>query len=262
MRAARVHELGTAPRLEEVEPPARSPGDAVLESDTTAPGTRAYVYGGGLGIARDGTLAERALVPEERLVAIDEEVAGELAVACGIAGVSGWLSVTRRARVGPGDRVVAAGRRPELLERAREAGADATVELDDREDLAGALKEACGGDGPTVVVDPLWGTPVVTALAAAAPGARIAHVGTSAGQEATLPSALVRGKQLDVLGYSTFGVPMDELREGYLELLGHAAAGRVRIPTETFPLERLAEAWERQAAGPGAKLVVELRPGS
>jgi NADPH:quinone reductase len=320
MRAARVHELGTAPLLDEVEPPARSPGDAVLEvsavglnpldvavaagrfyggapplpyvvgseavgrvleADSTAPGTRAYVYGGGLGIARDGTLAERALVPEERLVAIGDEAADELAIACGIAGLAGWLSATRRARVGPGDRVlvlgatgivglvavqaarlagaervVAAGRRRELLERAREAGADAVVPLDDRDDLAGTLKEACGGDGPTVVVDPLWGAPVVTALAAAAPGARVAHVGTSAGQEATLPSALVRGKQLDVLGYSTFGIPMDALREGYLELLGHAAAGRVRIPVETFPLERLDEAWERQAAGPGTKLVV------
>jgi NADPH:quinone reductase len=322
VRAARVHELGTAPRVDEVEPPARRAGEAVLEvaavglnpldvavaagrfyggspplpyvpcseavgrvreADATAPGTRAFVYGGGLGIARDGTLAERALVPEERLVPLGDDVPDELAIACGIAGMAGWFSTTRRARVGPDDRVlvlgatgmvglvavsaarlagaervVAAGRRPELLERAREAGADATVELDGREDLAGALKEACGGDGPTVIVDPLWGPPVVTALAAAAPGARVAHVGTAAGQEATLPSALVRGKQLDVLGYSTFGIPMDELREGYLELVGHAVAGRIRIPVETFPLDRLAEAWERQAAGPGAKLVVTL----
>jgi threonine dehydrogenase-like Zn-dependent dehydrogenase len=100
----------------------------------------------------------------------------------------------------------------------------------------------------------------VVALAAAAPGARVAHVGTAAGQEATIPSALVRGKQLDVLGYSTFAVPMEDLREGYRELLGHVAAGRIRVHAETLPLERLDEAWERQAAGPEAKLVVELRP--
>ena len=107
-------------------------------------------------------------------------------------------------------------------------------------------------------VDPLWGPPLVTALAAAAPRARVVHIGQSAAPEATLTSAAVRGKQIELLGYSNFGLTMDALRDGYLELLGHVAAGRVRLPIETFPLERVAEAWERQAAGPGGKIVVTL----
>jgi NADPH2:quinone reductase len=320
MRAVRVHELGAAPRIDEIDPPERTEGAAVLEVEavalnpldvaigagrfyggspplpyvpgseavgrvlvghSAAPGTRAYVFGDGLGIARDGTLAERATVAEERLVPIDDTVPADLAVGCGIAGIAGWLSVTGRARVGSGDRVlvlgatgtvglvalqaarlagadrvVAAGRRTELLGRARELGADATVELADRDDLAEALAEACGGGGPTVVVDPLWDGPLATSLAAAAPGARVVHIGQSAGPDATLSSAVVRGKQIDLLGYSNFALPMEKLRAGYLELLEHVVAGRVQIPFEALPLDRVAEAWERQTAGPGTKLVI------
>jgi NADPH:quinone reductase len=244
-----------------------------------ADGRRVYVFGDGLGIARDGTLAERAVVAEERLIPIGDDVDATTAVACGIAGIAGYLSVTRRARVGPGDRVlvlgatgvvglvavqaarlagaervVAAGRNSERLARARHAGAHAAVELRD-----GDLAEACGGDGPTVIVDPLWDGPLATALAAAAPGARVVHIGQSAGPEATLSSAVVRGKQIDLLGFSNFGLPIETLREGYLELLGHVTAGRIEIPVETFPLDQVAEAWERQGAGPGEKIVVSLR---
>jgi NADPH:quinone reductase len=246
-----------------------------------AGGRRVYAFGDGLGIARDGALAERTFVAEERLIPIGDEVSDELAVAFGIAGIAGWLAVTERGRVGSGDRVlvlgatgavglvavqaarlagadrvVAAGRRPERLARIRELGADTTVEL--AGDFSAAAKEACGGDGPTVIVDLLWGPPLQTALEAAAPRARVVHIGQSAAPEATLTSAAVRGKQIDLLGFSNFGLPVEELRRGYLELLGHATAGRVRLPVETFALDRIADAWEQQAAGPGGKVVVRL----
>jgi NADPH:quinone reductase len=246
-----------------------------------AAGRRVYVFGDGLGIARDGTLAERAVVAEERLIPIGDDVADELAVAYGIAGIAGWLSVTTRGRVGQGDRVlvlgatgavgqvavqaarlagaervVAAGRRAERLARTRELGAHAAVELTG--DFAAVAKEACGGDGATVIVDPLWGPPLATALEAAAPRARVVHIGQSAAPAATLTSAAVRGKQIDILGFSNFGLSMDELHRGYVELLEHVAAGRVRLPVETFALDRVGEAWERQAAGPGEKVVVRL----
>jgi len=213
-------------------------------------GRRVYVFGDGLGIARDGALAERAAVAEERLIPIGDEVLHELAVAFGIAGIAGWLSVTQRGRVGPGDRVlvlgatgavglvavqaarlagaervVAAGRRPERLARTRELGADATVQLTD--DFAAAAKEACGGEGATVIVDLLWGPPLQTALEAAAPGARVVHIGQSAAPEATLASAAVRGKQLDILGFSNFGLAMGRAPPG-LPGAARARDGRPR----------------------------------
>jgi NADPH2:quinone reductase len=253
----------------------------VLAGDKLANGTRVYLFGDGLGLKRDGTMAERVIAGEGAAIPLPDEVDDALAAACGIAGMAGWMAVSARAPVREGDRVlvlgatgtvgmvalqaarilgaervVAAGRRPDRLARARELGADAVVDLDDAEDLAGAFAEASGGDGPTLIVDPLWGQPIVAALAAAAPGARVVQLGQSAGAEATIPSAHIRGKQLEIYGYTDFAVPPDVFRERYLELVGHAAAGRIQIDIETFPLERVREAWERQAAGPAAKLVV------
>jgi NADPH2:quinone reductase len=255
----------------------------IVEADSLQPGARVYISDDGLGgRGRDGTLAELATVAEEEALELPDGVSDELAAACGTAGVAGWLPVVWRAQIGPGDRVlvlgatgtvglaavqaarlqgaeriVAAGRRPEGLEVAREAGAHAIVRLDEP-DLAGALKEAAGGDGPTVVIDPLWGEPLVAATEAAAPGARIVQIGQSAGPAATLASGVVRGKQLEIYGYSNFVVPAEDRRAAYAKLVAHAARGEVGFPIETYPIAAVSEAWERQVSGPGAKLVVLL----
>ena len=120
---------------------------------------------------------------------------------------------------------------PAALER---TGADEVVTLE--EDFG----------EPTYVFDPLWGEPLQKAVAAAAPGARIVHLGQSAGPEATLTSAAVRGKQLDLYGYSNFSVPRDVLAREYARLVSHAVAGEIRLDVERVPFERAAEAWERK----------------
>ena len=254
----------------------------VREAETLAPGTVVWAHGAGMGVRRDGALASLLSVPEDVVVALPDDVDLMLAGALGIAGVAGWLPVAVRAPVEEGEtvlvlgatgtvglvamqaarlfgagRVVAAGRRPEALERARRLGADAVVSLES-DDLAAAFREACGDDGPSLVIDPLWGAPVVAAAQAAAPGARIVNVGQSAGAEAPLLSADVRGKQLNVLGYSNFGIPREVMNREYLRLLEHARAGELEVEVATFGLDRVAEAWERQAEGAGAKVVVTL----
>ena len=63
------------------------------------------------------------------------------------------------------------------------------------------------------------------------PGARIAHLGQSAAPNATIASGLVRGKQLAILGYSNFAVPLDVLAQGYADVVGHAVAGPASAST-------------------------------
>jgi NADPH2:quinone reductase len=243
-------------------------------------GRRVYVFGDGRGTVKDGFLQERADHPSELESPVPDGLDDAVAAACGIAGLAGWIPVATRApvrrddrvlvlgatgtagsvavqgaRVLGAERIVAAGRDPARLERARKLGADATVSLEG-EDLAGRLREACGGDGPTLVVDPLWAGPVAAAVDAAAPGARIVHLGQSAGPEATLPSSLVRGKQLSILGHSNFALSPEERAQAYRELTGHVAAGRITVDVETFPLEKVADAWAAQAGG--SKAVVLL----
>ena len=245
-------------------------------------GTRVYLFSDGLGLSRDGLLAERAAAPADLGIPLPDTVSDEIAASCGIAGMAGWMPVAWRAPVRKDDRVlvlgatgtvglvatqaakllgaervVAVGRSPERLKRAAELGADATVSLGE-DDLVAAFKEAAGGNGPTHIVDTLWGRPAAAAIQAAAPGWRLVQVGQSAGAEAELASATIRGKMGELYGYTDFAVPRDEFREQYLRLLGHAAAGEVVFDIATYPLERVAEAWERQADGANAKIVVTL----
>jgi hypothetical protein len=62
----------------------------------------------------------------------------------------------------------------------------------------------------------------------------------------------------EIYGYTDFAVAANTFRKEYLSLVGHAAAGEIVFDIETYPFERVAEAWERQAAGANAKLVVSL----
>jgi NADPH:quinone reductase len=243
-------------------------------------GTRTYLFGEGFGTARDGFLAERVDFPAALGIPVPDALDDATAAACGIAGVAGWVPVARRAPVRPDDRVlvlgatgtvgsvavqatrvlgaeriVAAGRNADRLERVRELGADEVVLLDG-DDVEERFREACGGDGPTLVVDPLWGEPIRAAVDAAAPRARVLQLGQSAGPEATLTSGSVRLKALSILGHSNFVLSFPELRDAYLEVAGHVAAGRITIDVETFALDEVAEAWAQQAAG--AKSVVRV----
>jgi NADPH:quinone reductase len=246
-----------------------------------ADGRLVWAFGGGLGLKRDGCMAERVAVPEELLVDVPAGADPALAGALGIAGLAGWIPVASRAPVREGEtvlvlgatgtagrialqaarllgagRVVAAGRDAAALARAEELGADASVRIDQADDLAAALREASGGDGPNLVVDALWGEPAAAAVEAAAPGARIVHLGQSAGPTATFASAAVRGKQLSILGHSDFAIPRDELARQYRALVERAVAGEIELDVEEVPLEDVADAWRRQAEGPGLKLVV------
>ncbi len=245
-------------------------------------GTRVYLFSDGLGLSRDGLLAERGTAPAGLGIPLPAEVSDEVAAACGIAGTAGWMAVAWRAPVRTDDRVlvlgatstvglvaaqaakllgaervVAVGRNPERLKRAAELGADVTVNLEE-DDLAAAFKEAAGGAGPTHIVDTLWGPPAAAAIQAAAPGYRVVQLGQSAAPEATLTSAAIRGKMGEIYGYTDFAVAANTFREQYLRLVGHAAAGEILFDIETYPFERVAEAWERQASGANAKLVVSL----
>ena len=66
----------------------------------------------------------------------------------------------------------------------------------------------------------------------------------------------MRGKQLSILGFSVFALSPDERADAYLALAGHVASGRITIELETFPLDRVADAWAAQARG--TKAVVTL----
>jgi NADPH2:quinone reductase len=242
-------------------------------------GVRLHLQGDDRGMLEDGFLAERADFPAELGAPVPDELDDATAAACGVAGLAGWMPVAVRAPVQPddrvlvlaatgaagriavqaarvlgGERVVAAGRDAERLQRTLALGADEAVSLEE-ENVVERLRESCGGDGPTLVVDPLWGDAVRLVTEVAAPNARIVHMGQSAGAEATLASALVRGKQLSILGYSNFRLTPEQRIAAYGDLVAHVAAGRIQVDVETFPLDRVSDAWRAQQEGVKAVVV-------
>jgi NADPH2:quinone reductase len=155
---------------------------------------------------------------------------GDRVLVLGATGTAGQVAVQTAKLLGAAH-VVAAGRDPAGLERALALGADEAVGLD------GDFGE------PTYVFDPLCGEPLERAVAAASPGARIVQLGQSAGPAATLPSAAIRGKQLELYGYSNFAVSAEVLAEHYGRLVGHAVAGEIEVTLERVPLDEIGAVW-------------------
>jgi NADPH:quinone reductase-like Zn-dependent oxidoreductase len=229
-----------------------------------AGGRIVWTFSGGLGLTRNGGMAERAL-PGAVVSELPAGADPAMAAALGIAGLAGWMSLAWRAPLREGERVlvlgatgtvgqvavqaarllgaghiVAAGRDPAGLERALELGADEAVGLD------GDFGE------PTYVFDPLCGEPLERAVAAAAPGARIVQLGQAAGATATLPSAAIRGKHLDLYGYTDFAVDADVMAEHHSRLVGHAVAGEIQLELNRVGLDEIGDVWGK----PGKHVVL------
>lgn len=247
----------------------------------TEDGRTVWIFGGSLGRTSNGGMAERVALGDAHAVDVPEGADPAVAAGLGIAGLAGWLPFAWRAPLRGGEdvlvlaatgsvglvgvqaarllgagRVVAAGRSEAGLERATQLGADATVRLDESDDLVAAFKDAFGGDGPSYVFDPLWGEPAAAAVQAAVPWATVVNLGQSAGATSELASAAVRFKSLSILGHTNYALGLDELAEHYRRLVEHVIAGDIVFEVDRIPLDDVTDAWRRQAEGAGAKLVV------
>jgi NADPH2:quinone reductase len=294
MRAARLHEIGGTPQVDEIDAPTAgelldvaiaglNPVDITIGTgrfyggvpDTpyvigseavghTAAGRRLWVYSRNL-------MAERvAIGSPEHAVEVPDGVSDELAAACGVAGLTGWLAVSWRARVTPDDTVLVLGASGSLgataVQGAKLLGAKRVIGAARRTENvppeADEVVEINGSEiypAATVIIDGLWGEPIARALAAAANGVRVVQLGQSAGPAATIQSGWVRGKAANILGHALHQAPRDVFVDGYRELAEHARDGRIRFEVETYALDQIADAWQRQASGsPGAKIVIAL----
>jgi NADPH:quinone reductase-like Zn-dependent oxidoreductase len=148
MRAAVLHEVGSAPTYDEVAKPVEAEGESLVRvtaapvvpldllcasgtsyfgrpalpyvpgvqgvgvverSPTLAPGTRVW-FATSAGMAPDdGSLAEHCAVPEDDLVALEAAVPDALVAALGLSAVAAWMALTWRGRLQPGERVLVLG---------------------------------------------------------------------------------------------------------------------------------------------------------
>jgi NADPH:quinone reductase-like Zn-dependent oxidoreductase len=228
-----------------------------------------------------GGAAERTLAPEDVLIDVPDGLDAAVAATLGNSGLAAWLSLQWRAELQRGEtvlvlgatgavgriavqaarllgaaRVIAAGRSPEGLERALELGADHALRIPPDEELSLAeLREASEGR-VDVIVDLLWGLPAAIALEAAAVGARLVQIGQAAGAESRLGAAILRSRAVDIRGYANYHATRELRASAYRRLAELARDGALTVDVERVPLVEVEQAWQRQRAGAGHKLVL------
>jgi len=240
------------------------PGErVVLNPGIEAGGGRIHV----IGEHGDGTNAELIAVPATNVHPIPEGLSFEDAAAFPLVFETAYRMLVTRAGLREGEWVLAWGigggvstaalaiakalgacvlvtsSSDAKLERARDLGADATVNHA-TDDVKAAVQEATDGHGIDVVVENVGEATWATSLQVAAPGGRITVCGATSGPNP--PAALHRiwWKQLSILG-STMGTGEDFA--GAYELV---ASGRaVPVVDSVLPLEEIRAAHERLEAG-------------
>jgi NADPH2:quinone reductase len=235
----------------------------VLNPGVEVGGGRIHV----IGEHGDGTNAELIAVPATNVHAIPEALSFEEAAAFPLVFETAYRMLVTRAGLREGEwvlawgigggvstaalaiakalggRVLVTSSSDAKLERARELGADATVNHATG-DVKAAVQEATDGRGIDVVVDSVGEATWATSLQVAAPGGRITVCGATSGPNP--PGALHRiwWKQLSILG-STMGTGADFA--GAFELV---KSGRARpVVDSVLPHEEIRAAHERLEAG-------------
>lgn len=238
-------------------------------------GSRVYVP---MARPPHGTFAEYTVVPDDGALPLPDDVTDEQALCVGVAGTTAWLALTWKGGLRVGEsvlvtgatgavgqvavqaaaalgasRVVAAGRDRETLERLRGLGATDVVVLDG--DYGEALTAASDG-GFDLVVDALFGEPMMAAIRATRMGGRVVNLGMRAGRSMHLDGIALKGK--DLLSCNIGDASPDVIAASYASLVRLVQEGRLQGDHETVALEDVGEVWRRQDSSPHRKLLLAV----
>ena len=254
----------------------------VTEADTLPAGQRVWFSCDAGMRPGDGAMAELCVAGESSVQPLPDAVSDDLAAALGLSAIAAWMALTWRGGLRPGEhvlvlgasgtvgqvgvqvarllgagRVVAACRDSQGMARAAELGAAAVADLKgaDVDAIVSRLKDAAGGR-LDLVLDPLWGLPAQAALAVLSPGGRLVNLGSSAGQQARVSSAMIRSAQISILGYTNNALSSAQKAAAFAEILAHAAAGRLTADRERYPLVQIADGWARCGQPPHRRSVM------
>ena len=177
------------------------------------------IFAADLGVTADGWLAEKIVLPASAAIAVPAQVNDQTAASLAVVAGTVWHAMVAFGDVKPGELVLAQGTggvsmfalqlakalgadfaitssSNEKLARARDMGADYTVNYRERPDWSAALVEQTGGRGADVVVDTLGFPALGETVAATAVNGRIGTLGALSGT----PQATANASQGALIG--------------------------------------------------------------
>ena len=239
-------------------------------------GERVIVYGGGLGVFRNGTWAEVVAVPASSLRRLPDGIsfeegaaltnvgvtaygalrtaelkAGETLVVLGATGGVGSAGVQLGKAIGA--RVIAVVSTAGKAARLQALGADHVVALADGP-LAEQMQKLTERKGADVVLDTVGGDVTGQALSSLASFGRLVHLGYSAGTTLTIDSLDLIAKPSKIIGFNIFLVQAERSVKDLDDVIALAGQAKYRaVVDRTFPMSEVVEATryldERKAVG-------------
>jgi NADPH:quinone reductase-like Zn-dependent oxidoreductase len=320
MRAARVHAWGSAPVLEHVADPSPGPGETVVavsaapvghfdlkvargqyeprprlpyvpgtdgagtvlasHGGTYEVGAPVRIRGGGLGLRRDGTWAERVAVPDDALEPMPAGVDPAVAASFSVPGSAAYTAVHLVGRVQPGERVAVTGAAGAVgsiaSQLARRAGAATVFGIVSQPGKAASVPAGvtpvvgrggsvvdelrADGDGVDLLVDTVGGADLSVLVGAVAPGGRVVLVGDVGGPTVTFDLPALIDRDISLLPLNLFRLP-DRTREAAAAVLEHLRDGDVHLPVSRYRLVDLTAAVTDLTEGRTVGRVVLLPAG-
>lgn len=259
----------TLPRI-----PGRDFAGVVVDGPTSSRGREVWGTGGDVGFTRDGSHAQYMAVPAAALLDKPGNLSMEAAGSGGLTLVTAWMALVSQARVGARDRVLIAGaaggvgsaamqiaryfgaeviaavRRREQAEEARELGAAKTIDTSSASWVS-EVRAQTEQRGADVVFD-TTGHLFAESIEAAAMGGRVCVISAPADSMVNFNLRSLYRKQLRVLGTDSRHLDVIACAKLLAEVAAGIENGQLLLEApKCFPLERAPEAYAQLAQGRG-----------
>lgn len=245
-------------------------------------GDEVIVLRSGIGIVRDGTLAEYVVVPEESVArkpegwSLEEAAAGVLVhltawrclvhhgelqrgqtvLVTGATGGVGTAAIQQAKFIGA--RVVAMSRNEEKRQRLKDLGADIVVDSS-RDDLEDQVREALDGEGVHVVVENLGGKFLQTSVNLCGQGGRIGVIGLLGGPTSEVFLGSILFKEVRIEGVAVGAFTPRETQDTWREIVNSLDLAGVRpLIDRSFPMDEVQEAFQHLRGDHMGKVLIDI----
>lgn len=246
----------------------------VCEGPADLLGQDVWGSGGELGIWRDGTHAEYLALPRNGVALRPRALSVEAAAAVGVPFLTAWAALIDRGGLQAGEWVIIAGaagavgsaavqlaaaRHAEVIALVRNVSDDARVDAQkvaaiahtEPDDVAAVVREATGGKGANLAINPIGGSLFQPLLDVLASEGRMVCFSAMGGREVPLDLVAFYRKNLTLHGLNTAVSNVVRGAQMLNQLAPLFAAGAISPPhiAARYPLSQAAEAYQRVASG-------------